>query len=99
MLKIKAKVYFKTKDEDGFYKDPISGIQPSLSVEGDLIMCVVTGSKADEILVRGRDHLVSIELPYGEMFADEIVEGYIFHLNVGGKVIANGEVISIIAPC
>lgn len=93
MLIIDAKVYFKRQKEGGLHKNGSSGMQPSFSVTNDLIMCKIIGKDAVTEFVLGEEYDVSIELPYGEMFANEIRPGYRFHLNIGGKEFATGVVL------
>lgn len=93
MLTIKAKIYFKKQEEGGLHKNGVPGMQPSFSVTDDLIMCKVIGKGNVADFVLGKEYEVSIELPYGEMFEEEIQKGYLFHLNIGGKDFANGVVL------
>lgn len=93
MLMIEAKIYFKKQEEGGLHKNGVSGMQPSFSVSGDLIMCKVIGKGDVTEFALGKEYEVSIELPYGEMFKAEIKKGYQFHLNIGGREFADGVVL------
>ena len=94
MLVVDAKVYFKKTSEGGLCKDGVSGMQPSFSVTGDLIACKVNGKNEITSFVLGKEYNVSIELFYGEIFAEEIKQGYHFSLNIGGKKFAEGVVLN-----
>ena len=93
MLIINAKVYFKSQVEGGLHKNGVSGMQPSFSVLDDLIMCKVVSKAGTNDFVLGEESDVSIELPYGEMYSRQIISGYRFSLNIGGKEIATGIVL------
>lgn len=74
-------------------KDVYSGIMPSFSVNGELIMCrIIFKENKDKRFIRGENYKVLIELPYGEHFKDHIYIGYKFNLNEGARVIGNGIV-------
>ncbi|WP_087018916.1 hypothetical protein [Thaumasiovibrio subtropicus] len=96
MLIVKARVYIKPESEGGLSKPFVSGMQPSFAVASDLIACKVIGAAGLSVLASGREHDVTIELPYGEVFTALIIEGYIFHLNFGGQELANGIVKNVL---
>ncbi|GGF88177.1 hypothetical protein GCM10010912_36810 [Paenibacillus albidus] len=97
MLKILAEVCFLPENEGGMTRDAFSGLMVSFNVNGDLIMCkIILGEeKEKKIILRGEKHIVDIELPYGEMYKDLIIPYYVFTLNVGKRVIANGIVLKV----
>lgn len=93
MLKIIANIRFCSEEEGGMDKDVYSGIMPSFSVNGDLIMCkIILKEDTEKRLIRGEKYKVQIELPYGEHFKDYIYSGYEFNLNDGARVIGKGIV-------
>ena len=93
MLIVDAKVYFKKQEEGGLHRNGVSGMEPSFSVSGQLIMCKLISKEGVSDFVLGQEYLLSIELPYGEIFEQEVQPGYCFHLNIGGKEFATGVVI------
>ena len=94
MLLIKARISFKPEeDPESLHKSGVSGMQPSFSVSDDRIMCRVTSLDDESEFVLGEEYQVSIELPYGEMYAEEITEGYRFMLSIGGREFASGVVL------
>lgn len=92
MLTIKADVYFFSEAEDGLNKNGVSDMQPSFSVADDLIMCKVIAEEGVDEFVLGKNYSVTIELPYGDMFSNDIQTGYKFSLHFGGKEFARGVV-------
>ena len=92
MLTINASIYFKKYEEGGLSKNGVSGMQPSFSVNDDLIMCKILGKDGTSKFILGREYDVTIDLPYGEEFSDKIKSGYRFHLNFGGHEFAAGVV-------
>ncbi|WP_433958693.1 hypothetical protein [Cytobacillus horneckiae] len=94
MLHFLAQVYFFTEKEGGRSQDVFSGYMPSLSVNGELIMCRILTDK--EILSRGIKYKIKIELPYGEVFKEYFYTGLCFTLNEGGWIIGEGKLIEII---
>ena len=93
MITIRAVVYFLSEEEGGLSKNGVSGMQPSFSVKNDLIMCTVIGESGTTEFVPGSEYNVTIEVPYGELFSDEIRDGYRFTLNIGGHKFAHGTVL------
>lgn len=96
MLKLHAKVKWKLESEGGLAQQPFSGIQPSFSIKGDLIMSQVLCVHGSDFWEKNKEIEVQINLPYGEQYADSIKQGLVFNLNVGGQVIATGVVQKII---
>lgn len=95
MLSVEAKIRFRNTSDGGLHRNAVSGMQPSFSVSDDLIMCTVNGKDGVEEFILGETYEVTIDLPYGEKYSDEICKGYFFELNLGGKVIAEGEVLKL----
>ncbi|MCO7226070.1 hypothetical protein [Pleionea sp. CnH1-48] len=93
MLRINAKIYFKTKEEGGLHKDGVSGMQPSFFMPNDLIICKLISNTGDHQFKLGNEYELVVELPYGEEFKDEVVASYKFHLNIGGLEFASGVVL------
>lgn len=91
MLRLKATVIWKDAADGGLSHIPESGLQPSFSVAGDLIISKVVHPTKSQ-MNPGIPHEVIIELPYGEVYEKEIAEGMNFSLNVGARVIATGIV-------
>ena len=96
MLVIEASVIFVTEGDGGFVGHIISGMQPSFSVTNDLIMCKFHKEMYGQPFLRAEPYSLLIDLSYGEIFQDEIVENYEFTLNVGARVIANGIVTRVL---
>jgi translation elongation factor EF-Tu-like GTPase len=94
MFSILAKIYFFTEKEGGRSQDAFTGYMPSLSVNGELIMCRILSEQ--EILHRGTEYKVKIELPYGEMYKEYFFNGYSFTLNEGGWTIGKGKIIKVL---
>lgn len=94
LLTVLAQIYFYTEEEGGRSQDAFSGYMPSISVDGELIMCRVLSDL--EILCRGSEHQVKIELPYGEIFKEHFFTGYSFTLNEGGWIIGKGIILKVI---
>lgn len=93
MLRVFAHVYFYTEKEGGRFHDVFSGYMPSLSINGELIMCRIVSNK--ETLDRGIEYKVKIELPYGEMYKKSFYKGYCFSLNEGSWIIGKGKIVEI----
>lgn len=95
MLEIDAAIIWKGIEKGGLTQQPFSGIQPSFSVGGDLIMCSVF-RKNDEVMFWEQEYEVTIKLPYGEIYQSQIKPGVKFNLNLGGRVIGSGTVRSVL---
>lgn len=70
-----------------------SGMQPSLSVRGDLIACKLIDGPEGSVITKGEWHDVRIDLAYGEGYSHDLRSGFRFNLNVGNKVIGEGAIL------
>ena len=93
MLSIRARICLLPKSEGGFRQPVASGIQPSMSIKGDLVACKILTGRDGELIVPGREYEVRIDLGYGEVYADALVPGFKFSLNLASRVIGHGEII------
>ena len=91
MLNIQATVVWKKSVEGGLSVPIVSGIQPSFSVAGDLIISRIVSTTEKEMRPE-IPYDVIVELPYGEIYDANIKEGMEFTLNVGSRVVATGIV-------
>jgi len=91
MLSIEARIFLLSEDEGGLRA--FSGMQPSMNVNGELIMCRIIDGPEGESIALGQEHDVRIDLPYGERFQDVIRSGFEFGLSYGGRVLGHGEVL------
>lgn len=96
MLKVKSRIYFLTPEEGGLQKPPFNGMRPSFFIGGKLITSELTFVNKNDEYTLGCQYPVEITLPYGELYADEINEGQKFRLQIGGQLVARGEVEVII---
>lgn len=98
MLRLHAKIRFRTEVEGGMKLDPKSGIKPNFKIgnDGDLITSKIYEINGGDVMIRGEDHNVEILLAYGEVYAKEIVPGLKFTLQGGSWVFGHGEVIEIL---
>lgn len=94
MLKLKGEVYFLTTEEGGLLRPPFDGMRPSFSIKGKLITSEMTFANKAEKYELGRQYSVEIALPYGEIYSSDIKAGLKFRLQVGGKLVARGEVVA-----
>ena len=92
MLILPATILLETADEGGLAADGFSGMQLSLTVSDDRIVCRLRAGADGAPIPRGKRQVVTIELPYGERYADLIQPGFLFELAVGGKVVGHGRV-------
>ena len=72
MLQLIADVQWKTPSDGGLTTKPFSGIQPSFSVAGDLIISRVVCADGTSQMNYGEKYHVRVDLPYGEQYKDEI---------------------------
>ncbi|GMX63996.1 hypothetical protein Elgi_04500 [Paenibacillus elgii] len=96
MLVTIAEIILLEEADGGMKRDGRSGMSPSFVVEDDLIMCEILADDNDQIFQRGKEYLVTIHLPYGEIYSEIIVTNYKFKLNYGGRTVGKGRVISIV---
>jgi len=92
MLTARARVYFKTREEGG-HSRAFSGIQPSMEIDGELVACKILKGDVGSDIELGRSHDVTIELGYGEMFADRLKQGLEFRLMIASWEIGHGEIL------
>jgi translation elongation factor EF-Tu-like GTPase len=97
MLRLLAKMYLQTPEENGASTDGFSGMRPSFGFDRELITSEIHAvSGSDSVFPRGAWSLVEIRLPYGEVFEDIIHAGMPFGINVGGWRVGRGVVEEIL---
>ncbi|WP_163853381.1 hypothetical protein [Paenibacillus elgii] len=94
MLEILAEINLLEEADGGMKRDGCSGMMPSFRVNDELIMCEILAAD-DQVFHRGKTYLVSIRLPYGEIFSHIIVPNYTFELNYGSRTVGKGTVMNI----
>ena len=92
MISLRAIIRLSPAEEGGQGTDGFSGMQPSILISGDLVACKIVPHESD-VIKRGVEYNVMIELPYGEIYSSKVFVGMKFSLNIGGKVIGNGVVV------
>lgn len=97
MLKLEADIYLKSEKDGGMGKPGFPGMQPSFRVGNELILCRIWPMGDHKDMRLGTESHVSIELPYGERFAEAIRPRYEFMLNIGAKTVGQGVVRKIIS--
>ncbi|KPV58860.1 hypothetical protein QJ48_14130 [Paenibacillus sp. A3] len=96
MLEILAEINLLEETDGGMKRDGCSGMMPSFRVNDELIMCeILAADDQHQVFHRGKTYLVTIHLPYGEIFSDIIVPNYTFELNYGSRTVGKGTVINI----
>lgn len=76
-------------------RDVVSGMRPSFNLDDNPITSVVHSATGAQVLARGARHEIVIMLPYGEILDDHLRAGSTFRLQVGGRLLATGEVVQI----
>lgn len=67
-------------------------MQPSMDINGDLVACKIIYGEEGTPMLLGYDYDVTVELPYGEIYADKVKRGFCFNLNVASRVVDYGVV-------
>ncbi len=92
MLKVNAKIYFKSEKEGGLKNPAFSGIQPSMDIDGELVMCKIIFGEEGTPMPLNNDYDVIIELAYGEMFQEKLKPGFRFNINLASRILGNGVI-------
>lgn len=95
MKSVKANIYLLTENEGGMTRDGFSGMQPSFNINGELIMSKIFALSNDKSLPRGVNQDVKIDIPYGDIYSDELEVGRTFLLQTGAKVIGRGTILEL----
>lgn len=95
MLEVLAEIKLNKENEGGMDRDGFSGMMPSFNVNGELIMCKLIYGDINTKILRGQTYNIIIQLPYGERYKDVINAGYLFNLNIGGRIIGKGKIINV----
>ncbi|GMX63304.1 hypothetical protein Elgi_30090 [Paenibacillus elgii] len=95
MLEILAEINLLEETDGGMKRDGYSGMMPSFRVKDELIMCEILATDDRQVFHRGKTYLVTIRLPYGEIFSDIILPNYAFELNYGSRTAGKGRVMNI----
>lgn len=73
-----------------------SGWRCSLEVDGELIMCAIYPREEGSYINVDVYANADIHLPYGEIFLNQIVDGYKFKLREASKILGEGETLQIL---
>lgn len=76
--------------------DGFSGMRPSFNLDGDPITSEVHSAQGERVLAKGKDHDVVVTLPYGEILGDKLRVGASFVLQVGGRMLATGNIVEVV---
>ena len=86
-----ARVFFKSPEKGG-HPRAFSGIRPSFEIKDQLIACKILKGEIGSPLELGVWHKVVVELPYGEIFENQLKSGFRFRLMVASWEIGHGEI-------
>ena len=98
MLTLHARIRLKTKEESSapFHPTGFSWMQLSLSVKGELIACKLLRGPPGAVIPPGEWCDAGVQLAYGEVYKETLVEGFEFNLNVGGVVVGTGVITRVV---
>ena len=83
-------------EEGDLGKDGFSGMRPSFNLNGEPITSEVVSAVGCQVLDKGARHEVIIALPYGEVLGDHLGASAKFRLQVGGRLLATGTILSVV---
>ena len=93
MLSVEATINLRTEEEGGLIRPGFSGMQPSMDINGELVACKILEGFEGNPLGLGQEHDVQIDPAYGERFSNVRRAGFLFNLNVGGRIIGRGQIL------
>ena len=88
---ITATVIFFDKSKGGRINPPMSGYKPQLRIENEYTSCIIKPKDFEgDSMAFGVEHVVYLELMFGNIYGNKIVKNMKIELYEGSKLVGTG---------